>query len=117
VRIPIDAHDRTSLGPFLGDAGGLVILGPIVAVSSVPLHLQAASFGLLVVAGVTNVLGLLLSYRALRIGKVGVVAPVLSAQGAVAALIAVAAGESIGRGPARSPASRCSQSPPATVSP
>jgi uncharacterized membrane protein len=79
---------------------GLVILGPIVAASSVPLHLQAASFGLLVVAGVTNVLGLLLAYRAPRIGKVGVVAPVLSTQGAVAALIAEAAGESIGPGAA-----------------
>jgi len=79
---------------------GLVILGPIVAVSSVPLHLQVGSFGLLVVVGVTNVLGLLLAYRALRIGKVGVIAPVLSTQGAVAALIAVAAGESIGPGAA-----------------
>ena len=48
----------------------------------------------------TNVLGLLLAYRALRIGKVGVVAPVLSTQGAVAALIAVAAGESIAPGAA-----------------
>ncbi len=79
---------------------GLVILGPIVAVSSVPLHLQAGTFGLLAVVGVTNVLGLLLAYRALRIGKVGVVAPVLSTQGAVAALIAVAAGETIGPGAA-----------------
>ena len=79
---------------------GFVILGPIVAASGVPPHLQARSFGLLAVAGVTNVLGLLLAYRALRIGKVGVVAPVLSTQGAVAALIAVAAGESIAPGAA-----------------
>jgi hypothetical protein len=35
---------------------GLAILGSIVGVSSVPLHLQAASCGLLVVAGVRNVL-------------------------------------------------------------
>ncbi|HEX9515725.1 MAG TPA: EamA family transporter [Streptosporangiaceae bacterium] len=79
---------------------GLVILGPVVAASGVPPHLQAGSFVFLAVAGVTNVLGLLLAYRALRIGKVGVVAPVLSTQGAVAALIAVAAGESIGPGAA-----------------
>jgi drug/metabolite transporter (DMT)-like permease len=79
---------------------GLVILAPIVAASGIPPHLQAGSFVLLAVAGVTNVLGLLLAYRALRIGKVGVVAPVLSTQGAVAALIAVAAGESIAPGAA-----------------
>src|SRR5258708_38166873 len=77
---------------------GLVILGPIVAASSVPLHLQAGSFGLLALVGVTNVLGLLLAYRALRTGKVGVVAPVLSAPGPVAALIAGAAGQAIGPG-------------------
>src|SRR5258707_5475531 len=74
---------------------GLVILGPVVAASGIPPHLQAGSFVLLAVAGVTNVLGLLLAYRALRIGKVGVVAPVLSTQGDVAALIAVAAGDAI----------------------
>jgi drug/metabolite transporter (DMT)-like permease len=79
---------------------GLVILGPIVAASGIPPHLQVGSFVLLAVAGVTNVLGLLLAYRALRVGKVGVVAPVLSTQGAVAALIAVAAGESIAPGAA-----------------
>src|SRR5258708_470320 len=54
---------------------GFVILGPIVAASGVPPHLQARSFGLLAVAGVTNVLGLLLAYRALRIGQVGRPAP------------------------------------------
>src|SRR5258708_33277124 len=79
---------------------GLVILGPIVAASSVPLHLQAGSFGLLAVVGVTDVLGLLLAYRALRIGKGGVVAPVLSTQGAAAALTPVAAGGALGPGAA-----------------
>jgi drug/metabolite transporter (DMT)-like permease len=44
------------------------------------------------------VLGLLLAYRALQVGKVGVVAPILSTQGAVAAVIAIAAGESVAPG-------------------
>src|SRR5260221_12984303 len=60
---------------------GLVILGPVVAASGVPPHLQAGSFVFLAVAGVANVLGLLLAYRALRIGKVGGGAPLLSAPG------------------------------------
>jgi drug/metabolite transporter (DMT)-like permease len=77
---------------------GLVILGPIVAFGVVPSRLHAGSFGWLAVIGVTNVLGLLLAYRALRVGKVGVVAPIVSTQGAVAALIAIGAGESIAPG-------------------
>jgi small multidrug resistance pump len=77
---------------------GLVILGPIVAVGAVPPRLHAGSFGWLAVIGLTNVLGLLLAYRALQVGKVGVVAPIVSTQGAVAALIAIAAGESVAPG-------------------
>ena len=77
---------------------GLAILGPFVAIGSVPPRLHAGSFGWLAVIGVTNVVGLLLAYRALRIGKVGVVAPIVASQGAVAALIAVAGGESVAPG-------------------
>jgi drug/metabolite transporter (DMT)-like permease len=47
----------------------------------------------LLVAGVGNVLGLLLEYQAVRIGKVGVVAPIASTEGAVTAVIAIVAGE------------------------
>jgi drug/metabolite transporter (DMT)-like permease len=48
------------------------------------------------VAGVGNVAGLLFAYSALRIGKVGIVAPLVSTQGAIAALIAIIAGEQVG---------------------
>jgi len=47
----------------------------------------------LVVIGVSNVGGLLLVYSGLRIGKVGIVAAITSAEGAVAATIAVLTGE------------------------
>ena len=40
-------------------------------------------------------LGLLLMYRALRIGKVGVVAPIASTEGAIAAVFSVALGEQL----------------------
>ena len=45
-----------------------------------------------------NTTGLLLVYSSLRLGKVGVVAPITSAQGAAAAVIAVIAGEQIATG-------------------
>lgn len=48
------------------------------------------------VAGATNVVGLLLVYAALRRGKVGIVAPVVSTEGSIAAAIAVVAGERLG---------------------
>jgi drug/metabolite transporter (DMT)-like permease len=52
----------------------------------------------LTVAGVGNCAGLLLVYSGLRIGKVGVVAPIVSTEGAIAALIAVLAGEELAPG-------------------
>jgi drug/metabolite transporter (DMT)-like permease len=75
---------------------GLAIVAPLVALEGVPDGLDAESAAWLGVAGVGNVVGLLLAYTALRVGKVGVVAPVIATQGAVAAVIAVVAGESIG---------------------
>ena len=44
-----------------------------------------------VLAGAGSSLGLLLMYRGLRIGKVGVVAPITSTEGAIAALLSVVA--------------------------
>ncbi|MDQ3875626.1 MAG: DMT family transporter [Actinomycetota bacterium] len=77
---------------------GFLIVVPWAAVEGMPDGLDAASVGWLVVAGLGNVLGLLLAYSALRIGKVGVVAPVVSTEGAIAAVISVIAGEQIARG-------------------
>jgi drug/metabolite transporter (DMT)-like permease len=74
---------------------GLAITGPGVILEGVPDDLDAESGAWLVVAGVGNVVGLLFAYAALRSGKVGIVAPVVSTQGAIAAVIAVIAGESI----------------------
>ncbi len=47
---------------------------------------------LLVISGLANVLGLGMEYAALRRGKVGVVVPICSTEGAIAAVIAVIAG-------------------------
>src|SRR6266545_7897195 len=77
---------------------GSLIVVPWAAAEGVPDGLDAASAGWLVVAGVGNVLGLLLAYSALRIGKVGIVAPIVSTEGAIAAVIAAIAGEEIAGG-------------------
>ncbi len=71
---------------------GLVVLLPALALQEVP-SFQGDEIGWLLVAGGGNVGGLLLAYSALRLGKVGVIAPVLSTEGAIAALASVAAGE------------------------
>ncbi len=77
---------------------GLVLTAPGAALQGIPGRLDASSGGWLFISGVGNVCGLMLTYRALRIGKVGVVAPVVSTEGAFAALIALAAGESLAPG-------------------
>jgi drug/metabolite transporter (DMT)-like permease len=75
---------------------GLAITLPFIVATSVPPALTGSSGGWLLVSGVGNALGLLLAYQGLRVGKVGVVGPILSTEGAVAALLAVAAGQQLG---------------------
>lgn len=72
---------------------GLVVLIPALLVEGAPGDLGAAEVGWLLLSGAGNVVGLLLAYSALRIGKVGLIAPILSTEGALAALLAVLAGE------------------------
>jgi drug/metabolite transporter (DMT)-like permease len=74
---------------------GLVITLPLAAFEGIPDGLDGEAFFWMGVAGAGNVVGLLLAYSALRVGKVSVVAPIVSTQGAIAALIAVLAGETL----------------------
>jgi drug/metabolite transporter (DMT)-like permease len=74
---------------------GLAITGPLVLARGVPEGLDGEAAAWMAVAGVGNVVGLLLAYSALRIGKVAIVAPIVSTQGAIAALIAIVAGEQV----------------------
>ena len=71
------------------------LLANLVVVAAGPRigPISAADAGLLVIAGVGNVVGLYLAYTALRTGKVGLVAPIVSTEGAIAAVLAVATGE------------------------
>jgi drug/metabolite transporter (DMT)-like permease len=74
---------------------GFAITAPVAAVEGVPSGLDARAIGWLTVSGLGNVTGLLFAYGALRIGKVAVVAPIVSTEGAIAAVISVMAGETI----------------------
>ena len=77
---------------------GLVITLPLAALSGVPARLGPGSGAWLVVSGIGNVGGLVLTYRALRVGQVSLVAPLVSTEGAVAAVIALIAGEPLAPG-------------------
>jgi len=85
---------------------GLVVTAPALAAAGPPEGLTAVFTGWLVVSGAGNVAGLLVAYAGLRVGKVGVIAPILSTEGAVAAVISVATGERLGAVSARGPGRR-----------
>lgn len=73
---------------------GLIMTTPFVFASGVPTNL-GVSLPWMAAAGLGNVVGILLAGFALRVGKVGVVAPILATEGAIAAVIAAVLGESI----------------------
>jgi drug/metabolite transporter (DMT)-like permease len=75
---------------------GLLVVGPVALAEGRPEELDRGAFVWLALAGLGNVGGLLMVYSGLRIGKVGVVAPIASSEGAIAAIVAVAAGEHLG---------------------
>ena len=75
---------------------GVVIGLPFAIVSPAPVGFEPSTAALLLLAGVCYVIGLQLTYAALRIGKVSIVAPIVATEGAVAALIAVAMGDKLG---------------------
>jgi drug/metabolite transporter (DMT)-like permease len=74
---------------------GLVITAPVAGAEGVPVRIDGSSGLWLAVAGAGSVMGLSLAYAALRVGRVGLVAPVVSTEGAIAALIALLTGESL----------------------
>jgi drug/metabolite transporter (DMT)-like permease len=79
---------------------GICIVLPWAALEGIPDGLDGRSAAWLLVAGLGNVLGLLLVYTALRLGDVGIVGPIVSTEGAIAAVLAVLAGEELAAGSA-----------------
>jgi drug/metabolite transporter (DMT)-like permease len=74
---------------------GLAVAAPLAVGSGLPHALHGGRIGWFVTAGAANVAGLLFAYDAMRLGKVSIVAPVTSTEGAIAALLAVVAGEAL----------------------
>lgn len=73
---------------------GLVVTIPITLVSPMP-EFTAATTGWWILAGAGNVTGLVLANAAFRVGKVGVITPILACEGAIAALLSAMLGESL----------------------
>ncbi len=77
---------------------GFVVVAPLVAIDGIPDALGTRELGWLAVSGAGNVGGLLFAYKALRVGKVSIVAPITSTEGAIAAVLAIVMGETLGAG-------------------
>ena len=75
---------------------GVAVGLPIAVVSPPPATVAPSTYALLLVSGSCYVVGLQLTYAALRVGKVSIVAPIVSTEGAVAAVVSVALGDPIG---------------------
>jgi drug/metabolite transporter (DMT)-like permease len=75
---------------------GLVVTVPLVVERGGMAHASAHTWALLVVSGASNVGGLVVAYRAYRTGAIALVAPIISTEGAIAAVIAIVLGESVG---------------------
>ena len=74
---------------------GLIIAGPLAAASGPVPPITPALTVWLAGSGLGSVIGLLLVYQGLKLGKVGVVTALASTEGAIAAMLAVVAGESL----------------------
>ncbi len=88
------------VGPATTLAGvmafGLILVLPPTVLLGDAGQLSVGTIALMGVIGATNVIGLRIEYRALRRGKVGVVVPIVSTDGAIAAVIAVLVGLQLG---------------------
>lgn len=78
---------------------GLLATAPLFPLTgALDVHLTPLDVLLLVVSGMTNMLGLVLEYLALRVGRVGLVVGLVSSEGAVAAVISIIGGQSVSVG-------------------
>jgi drug/metabolite transporter (DMT)-like permease len=75
---------------------GALIAVPATVVAGGGANLNQDALLLLAISGAANLVGLLLAYTAFQTGKVAVIAPILSTEGAMGAVISVAFGEQVG---------------------
>ena len=72
---------------------GLAVCVPLLIAEGPPRDASSGALSWLALGGAANIAGLSLLYAAFRVGDVALVAPITSTEGAVAAVIAIAAGE------------------------
>lgn len=92
----VSSRSSRMIGPMsvLGWVMAVGLVAAIVpALLSRPVPLDTSELVGLVVVGLSHNLGLLLAYKALSIGRVSIVAPIVATEGALAALLSVAFGE------------------------
>lgn len=74
---------------------GMLVAAPPAFADGVPTALRGSVLVWFLVSGAGNVGGLVLVYNAMRIGQVSLIAPLISTEGSIAAVISVLAGESL----------------------
>lgn len=75
---------------------GVLVGAPLAIITPTPAVMEVSTYWLLGIAGICYALGLMLTYMALSIGKVSIVAPIVATEGAVAAVIAISLGDTVG---------------------
>lgn len=75
---------------------GVAVILPLVVWQGLPSTLPSRDAVLLAIGAAGSVIGLGLTYRALAMGKVGVVVAITSTEGAIGAIFAIVAGERLG---------------------
>lgn len=77
---------------------GTVVGLPLALATGVPTTIEPDVLFLLMVAGASYSGGLYAAYRALTVGKVSIVAPIIATEGALAAVLAIALGDALALG-------------------
>ena len=92
----VSSRSSRMIGP-LSVLGWVMAVGFVVAIVPAllarPVELGVSELAGLMVVGLSHNLGLLLGYKALSIGRVSIVAPIMATEGALAAVLSVAFGE------------------------
>jgi drug/metabolite transporter (DMT)-like permease len=99
VGVVFTSRVSRTVGPMLTLAW-VMLIGLVVLSATLPFsgsaHISARSALWLVLGGAGNVVGLLILYHALRIGQMGVIMPIVSTEGGIAAVLAIVAGQPVG---------------------
>lgn len=74
---------------------GTVVGLPLALATGVPTDVRPEVYGYLLIAGFSYSGGLYAAYRALTVGKVSIVAPIVATEGALAAVLAIALGDTL----------------------